>query len=223
MAGSAGHSDLAVNDICHLKADILLSLSQRLEILHEAQVVLHLGKCAHAGKHHHHIGKRCGKADRPAGNRHGRILSSEQLLSILRHLCQRPALDRLHDNDRFPVLYADLIAGAALYPFTFPVQVVDLQLDKLHLRVLREDPVQKLRLIMEGKARMLYEPLGLLIQQPGEAVKLLIGREHAGFNAVEQVVIKIPGTGLFQLCIENLVPVLKGLHKSCMKLGCQGK
>ena len=76
---------------------------------------------------------------------------------------------------------------------------------------------------MERKACMPDQSLLFLFQQPVEAVILLIFRPAACFNAMDQVIVEISRAGLFQLLIEDPVPVLQGVEKSVVQLGCQGK
>ena len=129
----------------------LLLLCEGLEVLHKAEIVLHLRKIAHAGKHHHHTGQAGGKPHGPRGGRGiGRVLLKE-LLHILWHPCQCTALDRLHNDDRFVVFHRCLIASLGLYPLAVPVQIVDLQLYKLHLRVLGQNLIQQRGVLPLGR------------------------------------------------------------------------
>lgn len=81
--------------------------------------------------------------------------------------------DRLHDDNRFAVFYGYIIAGFALNPLAVPIQIVDLQLDKLHFRVPGEYIIQQVGRAMEGEAGNFYKPLRFFIQQPVKAVELL--------------------------------------------------
>ena len=121
------------------------------------------------------------------------------------------------------MLSGHLVHALGVNPGAVPVQVVDLQLDELHLRVLGEDLVQQLRVVVVGEARVLYQALGLFLQQPVKAVELLELVVDVPLDAVEQVVVEIPGAGLFQLGVEDLVPVLQGVEEPGVELGGQGK
>ena len=65
---------------------------------------------------------------------------------------------------------------------------------------------------------MLYQSLGFLVQQPAEAVELLILGIVARLHAVDQVVIEIADAGLLQLLIENSVTILKAVEESAVEL-----
>ena len=67
------------------------------------------------------------------------------------------------------------------------------------------------------------QALFLLLQQPAEAVQLLIGLQHVLFDPVDQIVIKITGPGLFQLGVEHLIPVFLCLNEAGVQLGGQGE
>ena len=69
-ARGTGNGDLTVDDLSGAETEQSLFFIQRPEVLHEAQVVLHLLHTAHAGEDHHDIGKGCRKADGPGRHRH---------------------------------------------------------------------------------------------------------------------------------------------------------
>ena len=64
---------------------------------------------------------------------------------------------------------------------------------------------------------MFYKSFSLFVQQPVKAVEFLILGIASGFNAVQQVVVKISGAGFFQLGLEYLVPSLERIEKSAIK------
>ena len=214
----AGDGDLAVDDPGGLLHQGDLVPGQRHKIRHVAQVVLHLRHIAHAGEDHHHVLQAGGEANRPGRQGCLRVRGLQQRLGLRGQLCQGAALDRLHDHHRLSVLDRRLIAGPGLYPLALPVQVVDLELHEFHLRVLREDLVQQLGGAVEGEAGVLHQSLGLLVQQPAEAVELLVFGIAAGFDAVEQVVVEVARPGLLQLVVEDPVPVLQGIEKAAVQL-----
>ena len=100
-----------------------------------------------------------------------------------------------------------LIALAGLHPLVLPVQIVELDLDELHLRVGGQDLVQEVRLVMEGEAQVANLPRRLLLLEVGEGVQPL-GRLIAGLvDVVEQVVIKVLHPAFLQLLVEDRVLV----------------
>ncbi len=86
-------------------------------------------------------------------------------------------------------------------PLALPVQVVDLELDKPHLRVFGED----------------------LVRQPVKAVELLVLRQQGCLNAMDEVIVKIPCAGLFELGVENLIPILQGIDEASVEFYGKGE
>ena len=119
------------------------------------------------------------------------------------------------------MLLRRLIDGAGLDPFALPVQIVELDLDELHFRVLRQDPVQQLRRVVEGKAYMPHQALTPLLQKPVEAVILFIDRVAVGLDAMQQIIVEILRAGQLQLLLKDAVAVLKGVDKVAVELGGQ--
>ena len=120
------------------------------------------------------------------------------------------------------MLYSDFIASAGLNPLAFPVQIIDLQLNKFHLRMLRQDLIQQLGAAVERESGMFNQPCRLFIQKPAEAVQLLIFRQHGSFNAVDQIVVKIGDAGFLKLFVEDPVPVFQKIDITGVQLGGQG-
>ena len=144
-------------------------------------------------------------------------------LGLVADLGQGAALDGLHDHHRHAVLLGHLIAEAGLDRGVLPVEVVDLQLDKVQARLGGEDLVQEGGAVMEGEAHLLDDALGLFLAQPGKAVELLDGGPGAGVDVVQQVVVEVIHPAVFQLLLEDAVPVLKGLEGGKRQLGGQGE
>ena len=112
------------------------------------------------------------------------------------------------------MLDSRLIAGPGLNPLAVPVQIVDLQLDKFQLRVLGQDFVQQRGVAVEGEAGAPDQALLLFVHQPAKAVQVFKLLVRAAVYAVKQVVVKIAGSGLFKLLVENIVPALQGVKKA---------
>ena len=112
-AGGAGDQVLAVEDLLHLLHRRQLRFVQGLEVLHEGDVVPHLLHIAHAGEHHQHTGEARGEPQGVAGGT-AAVEGVQYGLGIVRQVHQIAALYRLHNDDGFVVLHADLVAGAAL-------------------------------------------------------------------------------------------------------------
>ncbi|EJW99641.1 hypothetical protein EVA_12253, partial [gut metagenome] len=69
-----------------------------------------------------------------------------------------------------------LVDLAGVDPGALPVEVVELELHELHLRVDGEDLVQQVRRVVEREAHVADESPLLLLQQPVEALELLVLR-----------------------------------------------
>ena len=83
-------------------------------------------------------------------NRDGRF---RRALCIFRKgVNEDTALDRFHNDNGFPVLAGDFVAGTGLDGLAVPVNVIELELDKFHLRVLGQDFVEQFGAVMERKA-----------------------------------------------------------------------
>ena len=222
-AARAGHRDVRVDDGHGLLDAGFLPGVQRAEILHIAGVVQQLGHIAHAGEHDLHVGLAGRETDGPGRHRGFRRVGFEHFLHRPGHFGQRAALDRLHDDDRLAVLFGYLIAFAGLHALAVPVQIIDLELYKLHFRVLGQDAVQQVRMVVEGKADVPDHTLFLLLLQPGKAVQLFVDLVVLGAHVVQQVVVKIPRAGLFQLGVEDLVPILQRMDEARMQFVRQGE
>ena len=79
----------------------------------------------------------------------------EQLGGLRRHMSQNAALYRLHHHHLLAVLDGDFIAPAGLDILAVPVQIVDLQLDEVHLRVRGKNLVQQRGGVVERKTDVL--------------------------------------------------------------------
>ena len=127
----------------------ILRLIERLEIPHEGQVVLHLLHARHARQDDHDIRQRGCKTDCPGRRRCAFVHFLENSPDIRGQTRQSTALDWLHDDDRFSVLYCNLVAGFRLDDFILPVRIVDLQLDKFRVRMLRQEFIEEVRRVVK--------------------------------------------------------------------------
>ena len=112
----------------------------------------------------------------------------------LRQLHQIAALDRFHDKGRFAVLLAHLIALAALHRRIVIIQIVELQLHHLDLRILRQNLLQKLRRVVEGYSHMAH--FALRLQREGRFIGMAL------LKMTESVLI----LGVHQIEVENSTP-----------------
>ena len=101
-----------------------------------------------------------------------------------------------------------------------PVHIVQLDLDKLHFRLLVQDPDQVFGAAMEGETEMPDLSFRFLLQAPAEAVQPLVGIAVAAvLNGMQQVEIKIIQPAPFQLLVEDPVPVRFGFQAPRRQLG----
>ena len=77
-----------------------------------------------------------------------------------------------------------LVAFAALHPGAVPIQVVQLQLHVLHLRMLRQHPIQQLRPIVVGKADMPHQTRFFLFPDELPAAQAVEGGKGLGVDVV---------------------------------------
>ena len=109
------------------------------------------------------------------------------------------------------MLAGHLVAPAGLDVVVLPVRVVDLQLDELHLRVLGEQLVQHVGLVVEGEAHVLEQALLLHLQGVVPNAELVKGLGAVVAAVVQQVEVEIPGTGAPQRGLQHLLGLAGGL------------
>ena len=210
-AGGAGHGAVPADELGGPGGERQLLLAQRAEVGHIPGVVLHLGQGGHAGEHHHHLLQAGGEPDGPGGQGGGGIIAAEEPGHLGGGIGQLAPLHRLHDHHLLAVAHRGLVAQAGLDAGALPVQIVELELDKLHLGVFGEHPVQHLGAVVEGKAQVADAALFLLPQQVGEGVQRQGGLVGLGVDVVQQVVVKIVHPAPLQLGAEDLLLVGGGL------------
>ena len=94
--------------------------------------------------------------------------------------------------------FADFPVPSGGYAGIFPVGIIDLQLDKLHVRMLRKQVIQEGRVRMEGETPVSDQAFFLLLPDKiPQAVGFILF--HIGtLEGVEQVKVKIARAGAFQ-------------------------
>ena len=147
----------------------------------------------------------------------------EHLLSLFADIGQGAALDGLHHHYRNAMPGGNFIAAAGLNGGILPVQIVDLQLYKVHIRVLGEDLFQQISAVMEGEAHIHNLAVSLLLAQPVEGIQLLDSGPGTGIDIVQQEVIKELYTAVFQLFGKVLVHIRSFPQLDERQLGSQGE
>ena len=192
-AGGAGDQILGAEEVADLLDRRALQLVQGLRLDHEGEVVVHLVQVAHAGEDHRHLLKARGEAQSHAGRRLTELLV-ERYGVFGQTLDERAALDRLHDDDRLAVADAGFVDALGIHGDVAVVQIVELDLDDLDLRVGGQDLVQDLGGVVEGQADV--ADLALALEFEGG----LIGA--AGLE-----LLKVPGVlGVHQIEVEVFHP-----------------
>ena len=134
-------------------------------------------------------------------------------LPCFRQIDQRAALDGLHDDGRLTEFAADLQALAGLDGRIVPVDVIELNLHNLNLRILGQDLIQDVRLIVEGDAEMADLALRQQLQRRFIRADFLVLTEAVLVLCVHQVIIEIINAAGCQLCIEQRTHVLRIRNK----------
>ena len=101
------------------------------------------------------------------------------------------------------MLTADFIAFAAFNAVVFIIQIIELQLYEFHLRMIRQNLIQKRRLVMERQPHMSELPLRLQIQRCLICIALLVMLVVVSVLRMHQIEIEIIHTTDFQLVIQD--------------------
>ena len=152
-AAGAGNQAQTVEDAAHLAHGLHFLIVQGMKVRHGGQVVFHLFHVAHAGEHHGHIGEGRREAQRVAGVA-AAVQTPQDFIRFGGQIHQAAALDGLHDDDGLAVLFADLVHLAAFHRSVLVVHIVELDLHDFDLRVLGENHIQHLGLVVEGNAEV---------------------------------------------------------------------
>lgn len=179
-----------------------------VEAFHHLQVVLHLLDGGHARQDGDQPVQRGRKPQRPGGNRHVRLRFLKEVGGRLGEVRKAPALDRLHDDDRFAVFAGGFVAEAGLDRIGVPVGVVDLELDELHLRMFGQHLVQRFGRVVHREAEVLDQALFLLLMDKVPDAEVVEDLGTFTAEVVEQVEIKVPGPGPPQGGVEHLLRFL---------------
>ena len=137
-----------------------------------------------------------------------RVQILEDLFRRVRELDQIAALDRLHDNHGLSMLAADPVAFAALDRGVVEVDVVELNLHDLNLRVLAQDFIQHLRPVVEGNADVADFPLLFQFERRLIGTARLEVLENLCALGVHQVKVEIIYAADFQLAFKKRTNIL---------------
>ena len=127
---------------------------------------------------------------------------------IIRKICETAAADRFHDDHRFSVLSADFIAFSGLNRRVIIVDIVELELYHLDLRILGEDLVKDLRTVMERDSKM--ADLSFFLEFQCRLIRMTFLELFELFNilGMHQVKVKILHSTAFQLGLKKRADIL---------------
>ena len=111
----------------------------------------------------------------------------------------------------------DFIAGSGLDIFILPVGIVDLQLNELRVRMLRQQLIKEVRCIMERKSPVLYDPLLLELAHIIPETVVIVFFDIASSESMQQIEIKIACPGALEADPQL---ILGSLLILCSKLRC---
>ena len=132
----------------------------------------------------------------------------KDLLRLLGQIHQMTALDGFHYNNRLAVLYAHIVARAALNSGIVIIKIIELKLNHLYFWMFAQNPVQHLCTVMKRDAEMtdlalLFKRISRLIGVA--ALKLFI---HNRVLRVHEVEVKIIHTACFKLTVKQWYDVI---------------
>ena len=156
-------------------------------------VLFHLAKRRHARKHRHDIGLVEAEAVRPRHLAEVGASGQKRRGHGFGQIGQTTASCRFHHHNRLVVLARDLHVAARLDNRTFPIQIVHLQLDEVHLRMRLQQFLKRIGAIVHAEAHVANFASRLHLLRPfpqTEVVELL--RTLAAY-VVQQVVVHIVG------------------------------
>ena len=149
-----GNKILCGEDGANLFDGFALFFVEGLEIGHIGKVVAHHIHVSHTREHHKCILKACGKADGIACVATA-LKGIEDCLGIVGEVDEASALNRLHYDHGLTVLAAALEAELGLNRGILIVEIIELYLHNLDLRVFGKDLIEDVGGIVEGDAEML--------------------------------------------------------------------
>ena len=132
-------------------------------------------------------------------------------------------LHRLHDDHGQPALLAHLVAAARLDDGALPIDVVDLQLDEIHLGMGVEHLLELFGVVVDGEAELLDLALGLLLGAKVPQAVLLEARCERLAQVVQQIVVEVVDAALAQRLVEHSPRVLRVFGQPRRQLGGDGE
>ena len=166
---------------------------------------MQLIEIAHAGKRHHHAREARGESDCITAA----VQVVEHLFRRIRKIYEVTALDRLHDQNGLVQFAANLAAFAALYRQIVVIQIIELNLNNLDLRIFRQDLFENVRAIVERNAQVAYLVLFFQFKRRFIGAALLEALEFIGVLRVHQAIIKVVRAARIELLLEQRADLKK--------------
>jgi hypothetical protein len=130
---------------------------------------------------------------------------------------QEAASQGLHDHHRY--FFGGRVPETGGPGLEILVHVVVLDLDHLPAVVLVDDPLEHVRIIVEGKTDVPDLALRLLFFQPADDVEFLDAFPAFCEEGMEEIKIEVVGLQFFELVVEEFIEVLALLHEPAGELG----
>lgn len=219
-AAGAADFDVAAQDVGSLPDGGVLGVGHGAEISEGGEIVVQLVFCAHAGEDDLHIFVAGRPAQRPRGRAGVGVQCIQRRGSVRRQLCQRTALDGLHDDEGNIQFFGQSIAPVPcdLLGTVVGVEVVVLQLAEVP-RLVAQDVLEARRVVVAGEAKIPDAPGGLLLPEPVYDA-YLFGRIVAGLvQGMQQIEVDVVHTQPLELLLEDVFGLVEGLAAPQRQLG----
>ena len=166
LAVGAGDKPHALKRFDGLLQRLFLLRAEGLVLFPFAHVFLYLLQGGHASQHGDDVGQVVAEAVCPGNQALVGIHGLQHVLAAVGQVGQAATARRLHDGYGHAVLLRHFHALAGLGYRVFPIKVVHLQLDEVHIGVLGKQLVQALGVVVHRKAQVPYNTIGLLLRSP---------------------------------------------------------
>ena len=219
-AAGAADFDVAAQDVGSLPDGGVLGVGHGAEISEGGEVVAQLVFCAHAGEDDLHIFVAGRPAQRPRGRAGVGVQCIQRRGSVRRQLCQRTALDGLHDDEGNIQFFGKSIAPVAcdLLGTVIGVEVVVLQLAEVP-RLVAKDVLEARRVVVAGEAKIPDAPGSFLLPEPVHNAHLF-GHIVAGFvQGMQQIEVDVVHAQPLELLLEDVFGLVEGLAAPHRQLG----
>ena len=114
-------------------------------------------------------------------------------------------------------------AFARFHHRIFPVEVIHLQLDKIHIGMIGEQLVQRFGVVMHRETQVLDNTFGFLLRGPFPHSVLIEFRRARTAHVMQQVEIDVISAQAFERSIQTCFSVFCGRLSPSQALGCNGE